>query len=135
MPNTMQERIIYFYYMWSDGYGFSGRAIGWSFDVHRDWGELKLLTGVPEHLFPIAEEPPAPGDKVYWMQFEDNSWESKQVEAVVDYIVAGYAWVDTVPTVGASGSCVVNADGEVVGVVVWITKRGTSKQGVISLKR
>jgi hypothetical protein len=111
---------MYMHYAWTAG-DQHGRATGAYFDMHMDIGTVKLLTGVPDVLFPIAEGSVLPEQRVYWSEFADHGQEltSERKEAVVKYVVGPYAVLSKEPTPGASGSCVLNSEGEVVGIVVW----------------
>jgi hypothetical protein len=63
------------------------------------------------------------GDRVYYWEFSYiNRAEALRAEmkpATLLRKVGGHLIVDNPPDEGASGSCIVNASGEVVGVVVW----------------
>jgi hypothetical protein len=68
---------------------------------------------------------PVKGDKVYWVNLKtnrDNFHEMDVVDAEVVNVVAGLIFTKgTEPKPGASGGCLLNVDGELVGIVsgVW----------------
>lgn len=66
-------------------------------------------------------ETPARGDKVYWREydFDDDVLAKNLVEAEVSLLLAGHVVMTDTPETGASGGCLFNEDGEVIGVVVW----------------
>lgn len=105
-------------FTWEDGYGNGGKAEGKSRDDYRDLATLDLKGG-PSIYYPRARTLPEEKDKVYWEEFENNSYLSKVQDADVMYLKAGYIFFDKQPNPGASGSCLFNSMGEVVGIVVW----------------
>lgn len=64
---------------------------------------------------------PESGDRVYWREydFESDVMDKALVSADVTLILAGHVVMNDYPEQGASGGCLFNEDGEVVGVVTW----------------
>ena len=106
-------------FTWEDGYGNKGRAEGKVQDDHRDLGLLEMKDSTPSVYYTRASTPPNKDDKVYWEEFGDNDFLPKVRDAKVMYTKAGYVFFDEQPKAGASGSCLFNKAGEVVGIVVW----------------
>ena len=105
-------------FLWEDGYGNSGEAEGKSYDDYRDLGTLSLKGDDPVY-YVRASTLPKEDDKVYWLEFKDKDYLPEVRDAKVMYSVAGYVFFDKIPSSGASGSCLLNSAGEVVGIVVW----------------
>ena len=67
------------------------------------------------------------GDKVYWFEYDfrtsRNALRARRRFANVLRTVAGHYIFDGMPVGGASGTCLLNSQGEVVGIVVagWFT--------------
>lgn len=79
-----------------------------------EWGPVpryKVATSIEE------------GDKVHWYEFDFKSrkkyLQPRKRKARVVRDVAGYLIFDKEPSAGASGTCLLNEDDEVVGIVVW----------------
>lgn len=83
--------------------------------------------GVPSPVltswYPIANEPPQPGERLWWVGYErknrKNSLDRKLFDGKVLRIIAGHLVLDEPTTRGSSGSCVLNSRGEVVGIIAW----------------
>lgn len=91
--------------------------------------------GIPfPHVSRQATAPPAPGDRVTWIEYRwtgRDAMAEKRVEARVLRVVAGHLVVDHEPVPGASGGCGWNDEGEVVGIVVWGLGLSAGKAGVL----
>lgn len=74
-----------------------------------------------------------PGEKVYWYEYHFASTKKFMVQekrtAKVVHTVAGYIVFDKGPEGGASGTCLVDENDQVVGIVVWSFEvRGSTKK-------
>lgn len=119
-------------FLWEDSYGNKGKAEAKAYDDYRDLGTLNLKGDKPVY-FVRASAIPKEGDKVYWEEYGDKDYLPKVQDAKIMYDRAGYIFFDKLPTHGASGSCLLNAAGEAVGVVVWGFVKGTKKFGAATL--
>lgn len=74
------------------------------------------------------------GEKVWWTEFSfdgDKIFSSERKKAKVLRSVAGHIVFDKAPEGGASGACLMNEAGRVVGIVVWRWPAGgTQRKGV-----
>ena len=123
-------------------YEFPGGGTGWGKSVkvskNADLAVVSLDAPPP---FGFAELGPKPeiGDKVYWVEynFEDPDEAMRRVErrAEVSNVVAGYITADKEVVPGASGGCVYNEAGQVVGLVTFGMGlgRGRSAIGITGL--
>ena len=107
---------------WSDQYGNVGILSKMPIPMVRDLLRLKMVNGPAPVFFELGTSPEI-GDKVRWTEY-DWSKRSKAMwpkvkEGKVAMIVAGHIVVDRQPTPGASGACLLNEEGLVVGVMVW----------------
>lgn len=105
-----------------EGGGTEGVAVPHGVAASADLGMLK-----PEQPFTrwyaIAERAPAVGERVWMLAYD---WRRKKaaygdqvISGKVTRIVAGHIIMDEAVPSGASGSCVLNAAAEVVGILVW----------------
>lgn len=62
-----------------------------------------------------------PGDVVYWFEYDfrtgENILRARRRVARILRIVAGHYILDSAPVAGASGTCLINNEGEAIGVV------------------
>jgi V8-like Glu-specific endopeptidase len=88
-------------------------------EVDLGWVEV---TPNPVEPYAVAEHAPAIGDKVYWIGYNirkrKQAFETERYESEVQLVRAGHIFTKDSPQPGASGGCVFNASGEVVGIVV-----------------
>lgn len=120
---------IYVPTAWSDGYGNEGSAYvsgGYNFL------DLISLTMCPDSK-QLDFQPPGKagvGSRVYWYEYDlrtrENALRARRRFADVLRVVAGHYILDEMPVEGASGSCLLNKEGEVVGIVNagWDTDDG-----------
>jgi hypothetical protein len=71
-----------------------------------------------------ATVPPQKGDVVRWIEFDSYNESTDyfapvERSATVVRVLAGHVIFDIEPESGASGSCLFNTAGEVVGLVMW----------------
>jgi len=95
-------------YPWN-GYQFADLAAG--------------LTLADIDYYPIASVPPLRGERLWWVGYD---WRTQQdfmsprvFSAQVVRVVAGQIVMNAPALEGSSGSCILNARGEAVGIVAW----------------
>lgn len=110
---------------YSDGLGNEGivappPASTWA---DRDLGVLVPVEGEFARWYPIATEPPKPGEKLYFLGFDfrkgGDAFKERAFEAVVLRRVAGHVVLTKAGSKGSSGSCALNSRSEVVGINAW----------------
>ncbi len=121
-------------YRWQNNYGDSGVAFPQSVFTSHDLSWVRL-TPPPRMVYTIAANRPSPGDRVYWSEFNFKSRKKAMApvyrKAKVLRTVAGHIVIDKTPNPGASGSCVLNEAGEVVGIIAFAVRVGdTSHVGL-----
>jgi hypothetical protein len=107
-------------FTWQDGWGSSGVAYGGTFRTDRDIGKVELEGRPLRPPYEIAD--PKVGEEVWWQDFswEKDSWGmSVESSGKILHIIGDIIIFDTVPRAGASGGCLLNVWGKVVGIVVW----------------
>jgi hypothetical protein len=64
-----------------------------------------------------------------WIEYDHESLESAYAprlrQATLIRPLAGYLVLDSAPVKGASGSCLFNSQGEVVGIIAWGVRTGS----------
>lgn len=84
--------------------------------------DLALMRGDFKSWVSIATEFPKPGDTVYWVEFnfdnEKDAYAWKDREATVTVVKARHIQFRPKANPGASGSCLLNQNGELVGIVI-----------------
>lgn len=104
---------------WDDLSGNSGRAETLRQDDARDISVLKVTQGRVGVTFAIATKPPAVGEQLYVVGYDnaaDNPLKPKVVAVKVLGVMAGHVFFKRSPGPGSSGSCVLNAQREVVTI-------------------
>jgi hypothetical protein len=85
-----------------------------------DLVRLTLYGGTVPYL--SLGESPKPDDKVYWFEYDfrtaSNAYRARRRAGKVLRAVAGHLILDSNPVGGASGSCLLDAQGNVVGIVI-----------------
>jgi len=105
-----------------EGVDSVGNLVGDGVSVRDDiaWG---TPTPLLLHYYPIAAKAPEVGERLWWAGYErknrKSGLERKQFSGKVLRVVAGNIVLDEETTHGSSGSCVLNARGEVVGLIAW----------------
>jgi len=102
--------------------------------ISRDLGFFTVAEGGdPVFFFARAPSDPKPGDKVYWFEFNvaDDPLALKRKDGKVRSIRAGHVSFRPSPAPGASGGCVFNENGDVLGVVIW--SLGYKPSGIAAL--
>ncbi len=113
-------------YAWSDGNGNQGMLEGVGASRSRDLGLLELKSGEPSYYRHATKEPEV-GDLLHWLEYNSSNRETVYTRRIkrakLLRRVSGHLILDQEPQKGASGSCVLNMKGEVVGILTRI--RGT----------
>lgn len=119
-------------YAWSDTAGNSGYLMGVAANVYRDVGVLSVASGAPVYCRRATEEPRA-GELLRWIEYNSGklagAYAPKLRHASLLRTVSGHLILDQPPERGASGSCVIDSAGLVVGIVSW-TAPATSTKNV-----
>jgi V8-like Glu-specific endopeptidase len=83
-----------------------------------DLNEVAMAGPVP---YTLAEQAPTPGETLYWVGYDwkrrKNVADRLHLNARVLRVVAGHVFMDRTTYPGSSGSCVLNENGELVGLV------------------
>jgi hypothetical protein len=111
------------YVVWGDQLGNTGTAQWQWSDKRRDLSLIRVVSGTK--IFPAflrrADRAPEIGDKVYVVGFKYGGGVGDEtLEVKVTGRTAGMLVYSASPGRGSSGSCVLNARGEVVGINVWM---------------
>jgi len=110
---------------WSDGFGHDGFASVVAVSPAIDLAILIVVGEQQPKYLPsgVAKS----GDEVFWFEFDfrtrANALRARRRPATVLRVVAQQIILDDVPVGGASGTCLLNARGEVAGIVTagWDT--------------
>ena len=118
--------------VWSDGTGASGSAWTIDYDLRRDLALMQ--SDVPfGRPYPIASEPPAIGDEVLIAGYEfGRKFELRVLKARILNMVAQHLILSEAGESGFSGSCVLNAQHEIVAIFHWGVNYGGRSRGVAS---
>mgnify|MGYP001598672387 FL=1 len=125
---------------WSNEQEQHGEAESSVVDLFRDFVTITLTNGEWVRYLPLAHTVEV-GEKVRWIQFnqknENVAMQPEVIESEVIMILGGHLILKDPPTPGASGSCVVNAANEVVGLAVWGMAMQNAKgiAGVVDLTK
>ena len=105
----------------TDSYGNAGVAEPILDNPYVDLAVLEL-SFKPERFNTIGPVP-EPGAEVHWTEFNftkrDHAYEPRSRKAKVINVVAGHVIFDDAVTPGASGSCLYDILGRVVGIISW----------------
>lgn len=116
-------------YRFSNEKGDYGLAQPLTVFAHADIGWLKLLPG-PVGSYEMSERTPKEDDKVFWVEYEtgkkNEAFKAKRRDAKIINVVAGHLFLDQAPISGASGGCLFNEYGEVIGIVTAGWKIGNA---------
>ena len=122
------------HYTYSDGDGHTGRIIPLGVERGRDLGMVEPEGEDFQHVFSLAGEPPAIGEKVWFLAYDYRSTKAayapRIMEVTVQRIVANHLILSRGGSDGSSGSCVLNAAGEVVAINAWRSELGMNSVGV-----
>jgi hypothetical protein len=122
-------------FRWSDDSGHSGVVD--STLVERS-SDLAILVPVDEETFPryykVAQTAPAVGDRVWFLGYSwktaKEAYSTRVITGTILRIVADHIVISEAGEPGSSGSCVLNANGEVVAINAWRTEIGTDAVGI-----
>lgn len=110
---------------WSDAYGNEGIA---TVRISANHLDVSILDVYPEGVVMFLPKSTAKvGETVYWFEYDfrtrKNALRARRRFATILRIVAQQIVLSEVPTRGASGTCLINSNGEVVGIVnaAWYT--------------
>ena len=112
---------------WSNSEGLQGQA---ELREVSSFGDLAFLRPKGPKPKMLRKAKPIVGQPLTFWQYDystpGNVFREVRRVGVVVRLLGGYIVVDTPPKPGASGSCMVTTDGEVVGILVWglITEDG-----------
>lgn len=124
------------FYVWSDHEGRSGSAWNAGYDLRRDLAVIH--TDKPFHrIYPVATDAPQEGEPLtivgYDLEDEDHPMRPKVVPVKLKNIVSAHLMLGKGGQQGFSGSCVLNAKGEIVGIFHWVVTPAMFKEfGVAS---
>lgn len=99
-----------------------GVAVPTKINRWRDIAIMKVMDGQDDLAmwYELAEAAPRPGDTIYLQAYDwgskDKAFAPRLIASRVIRIVAGHIIFEPSGTPGSSGSCVLNADGHVVGI-------------------
>lgn len=119
-----EENKTYLMASWSAQNGAEGGAGVAGESWIKDLVRLTLVGGEVSYLATGAT--PVAGDRVHWFEYDfrttANAYRSRRRVAEVLRVVAGHIIFNAAPVPGASGTCLVNTNGEVVGIVIAYTE-------------
>lgn len=121
------------YLTWQNRRGGSGYAYGSQYNIFKDLATIELLDYEQKFFYPKAKELPGEGERVSWVEYDPDNYNQKIRESTVVFYFADYVFFKDLPTPGASGSCLFNSKGEVIGIVVWGAVRSGNFYGVGAL--
>jgi len=92
------------------------------------------LNGGKVNYLPLGTLP-AVGDPIYWFEYDfrtqTNAYRARRRVGNVLRLVGGHIIIDSEPVAGASGTCLINAKGEAVGIIVAAI--GTEDGGAVGI--
>ena len=120
------------YYLIEDGVGNTGAAGAEAYNMYTDLAYL--TTDLQITRWYSRGNLPAVGDEVTWVEYDftkpDRAYRSRERSAKVLNVRLSHIMFDKVPASGASGTCLFNVEGEVVGIVSWRQVVGAGEIGV-----
>ena len=108
---------------WRDGYGNEGLAVLRAISSFGDLAMLEIVSGEPYLNHPKSRAEVEPGTVLAWFEYSYQSvpdaFRAKYRKATVTRAIGGVLVLDKLPVPGASGTCVFDEEGAVVGLIVW----------------
>ena len=131
-----KERRTYTQATYSDGYGANGVAM-----VIGGYGavDLVILEILGDDVIYLPSGVGRINEKVYWFEYDfrsqKNALRARRRFAHILREVAGHYILDEMPVGGSSGSCLLNSEGQVIGMIVagWETDDGLGVGSAIKL--
>ena len=107
---------------------YRAESPSWSGEVKGIWTSwaADYALGAPSTdlpgFYPLAKEAPKPGERLWWIGYDwkntRRAFERKVMSGEVVRDFAGSIVIDEKTFPGSSGSCVLNANGEAVGIIM-----------------
>ena len=115
---------------WVAGHAFSteegneGTVVPAYINAIRDIAVLYVKSGAVNYY--KLGSTPKNNDRVYWREydFDDIVLDKMLAESQVVHLLAGHIIMADAPRQGASGGCLFNEEGEVIGITVWSVSDG-----------
>ena len=105
--------------IWADGRGETGSAWMLDYDVRRDLALMRLEPPVTQ-WYALAPQPPVIGERVMMAGFNlSGEMEPKVIHAKVTNVIGAHVVLSEKGLPGFSGTCVLNAQNEVIGIFQW----------------
>lgn len=103
---------------------------------YEDAGFLRADTRLPS-WYEFALAPPKVGERLWWVGYDwrkrEQAFQRRVFSGRVVTLVAGNIVFDTETPNGSSGSCVLNAAGQVVGVISWGKSMEDTKDAAVAV--
>jgi hypothetical protein len=105
------------YFAWGNALGMRGTADPIWASKYFDLAKLRLNKKVP--YYELAKELPKEGAPVYWQEFSEVDARNVTRKGKFRYTEGGYIFIEKAVQAGASGGCLFNEEGKVIGINVW----------------
>jgi hypothetical protein len=132
-PEPFKSEVPLVPVMWSDDVGSRGRLFPVFVDAYRDLAVYTSDVGFTDFAVP-SDQAPEPGDLLrivgYDWRSKPKAWAKRVLDAVVLRVVAGHVIMDTRAEAGSSGSCILDSQGRVVGIMIGGTVITRTSSGV-----
>jgi len=112
-----------------------GHAGGYAPLASRDLAQLLIDGDTAPLMARRAHSAPAIGDEVVWQQYNltDHPMRIEVKRGEITELAAGHVAFEPAPQAGASGGCLFDSTGDVVGVIVWTIGFSINESGVAAL--
>jgi S1-C subfamily serine protease len=87
----------------------------------------------PLSYYSLAKTPPKIGERLWWVAYDWNrqrAFSPKLLSGVVKQVIAGHIIIDAKTPEGSSGGCMLNRQGEVVGITTFGIEFSDDEGGV-----